>query len=420
MINGFFNIPQKFIDNNIELNLKFTKRHIDKYYYLIDKLYTTRYVDKKYCNLSEKNKILTKKKFIPLHAKFLSKILTPQYYKKILNDLINEKVIEENSQYIPLKKSRSYRLTEEYSNGPYLRIKCKNKKFYNKIFRIKGETCNILHKNIIKNIDTFHFDVINAQIYLNSQIQMNQITLNQYYSQKLIIDGISDIDNFSISMKTGRIFHKYSNLKKELRKFIYDDSQEPMVEVDIANSQPLMLSILLTGKVNNDLLNNFFNETIKSEITKIDPWEVKKYVDLTTNGIFYPYLAIEFSYDLDDIKKKFITFLFSPSNWSSKFKEKFRSEFPDITLLLDKLKQVNYKYLAILLQSIEAIFIINNICPKLLAKQINFIPIHDSFYVPDRHKNEVSEILIDTFKELYGINLSLKYKTNNMESKNGI
>ena len=83
-------------------------------------------------------------------------------------------------------------------------------------------------------------------------------------------------------------------------------------------------------------------------------------------------------------------------------------------------KQVNYKYLAILLQSIEAIFIINNICPKLLAKQINFIPIHDSFYVPDRHKNEVSEILIDTFKELYGINLSLKYKTNNMESKNGI
>jgi len=347
---------------------------------------------------------------IILNAQHLSKILTTKLYKKILDDLLRAKVIEKNNHYLPGKKSRSYRLTDAYINCTYRKIECGNINFSNKIYKLKEITLSPIHKEIKNNLKDFHFDFESAIKLLESQYGSGELNNHQYIQQKIVIENINDRGYLTVSKKTGRIFHNFTNLKKEYRKFIYIPSGEPLIEVDISNSQPLFFSALLSGNVNISNFNFQNNQTRFEYLYKADQCEKDKFTYFATEGILYPYLSIEVAEDLDSLKKNVFSVLFSKPHWISSFKSSFSHEFPSITKFIDEFKKENHSDFAILLQSLESNFIIQNVAPKLLEMKINFIPIHDSFLVPEAKTARVVNVMKTTFLEKYNLPLTIKFK----------
>jgi hypothetical protein len=420
-----FNVPVTIFEDNIVSKFSLGRKHIDKYYYVIDKLYTDWLINKQYSSHSNLNKILSRKKFIPLHAKYLANVLTPQHYKIVLTDLINDGVIEPNNQYIPGKKSRSYRLKERYSNCSYRRIKCTDTKFSEKLHKLKETSLSQLHKNIESNLHNFNLDFEKASVQLEFKYKSNQITDQQYTHRKLSLEGIYDfnnytVSNYTVSQKTGRAFHHYSNLKKELRSYITYDLKGKLTEVDVKNSQPLFLSPLLIKENSIKKLDFYGYVCTLSSHYCLDPYETEKYISLTTNGRLYNYLSNASNLDREKVKKNLMPFLFGPTYYQSKIIQIFRYEFPTITRFINEIKKGDHSKLAILLQNLEANYILEIAAPKLLERKIPFIPIHDSFLVPEEFAYEVKKILVDTFYEKYKLPITIDFKKYGDQSSGGL
>src|SRR5208337_2827125 len=96
----------------------------------------------------------------------------------------------------------------------------------------------------------------------------------QRSAQVAMIQRIKDGDFFSIPDRYGRFHSNLTNLKKTLRPFLrYRDSE--LVNLDIANSQPMVFCLLLVKLLsNNGRLNNLidykFSESSNAYAIDID------------------------------------------------------------------------------------------------------------------------------------------------------
>ena len=79
---------------------------------------------------------------------------------------------------------------------------------------------------------------------------------NAYYCQMNLIDRLFDNDEFTfpIDKNGNRIYTNFSNLKKDLRKFIIFDD-DSLVELDIKNSQFQFLTIYLQNEYTKESSN---------------------------------------------------------------------------------------------------------------------------------------------------------------------
>lgn len=397
-----------YIPKNLNLG---AEKHRDKYYYILTQIYYGRIFDKR----------IGKSSFISLNGQFLHKVLGG-YYINYLRWLIDSGIIESDRRYEPNKKSIGYRFTEKYRNEKFRKVEITNKRLIEKIDKLKVQyeqsITNPALIYLIKCLKSIKLDYDGANNWIEQNI--SELSNYEYSNATGSIDLLySNDSHFTVSSLSGRFYSTVTNLKRELRPFLRYDGQT-LVEVDIANSQPFFLNFLLIEYYsnNNSIINSMSNINNISYDTRNNlPDDSRKYIDLTSKGVFYEYLMETFSYygDRDKFKKMLFARVYYNDTMKGGREEwfLFQELFPSVAEVITHHKKENYKNLSIMLQRAESDMMIYKIVPKLIENKIFALTIHDSYLVYLKESETVKKIILEEFNNDYGLSPKVRIKGGN-------
>lgn len=194
---------------------------------------------------------------------------------------------------------------------------------------------------------------------------------------------------FKRNTTNNRLDSNLTSLPSYLRKHII--APEPLVNVDIKNSQPFFLYAVL-----------------KDDLT-IEASELTKFGELVMNGKLYEYMIEKYDESFGKVKTrkemKTLVFrvLFSKIERRQPEKIFFRSVFPSIMEFVDSTNQKENNVLAILLQKKEAYCVLDVVMPRL--KELGIVPltIHDSFVCFQNEAEMLKKTFNDEMFKLLGI-----------------
>lgn len=382
------------------------KKHADKYNYVLHSIYVARKIDKRYTSSS----------YIPLSSKILGKVTHSRMCKSLLDFWISEGVIECDNQYIVGEKCKGYRFTVAYREEPVKYIAIKDFKFKAKITKRKclymdrldlsNPTLSFLHNNLM----SVRIDMIGALKHTHQLFKVSDEYEDKFNQYCISIHEFAQGNYFFTRDIIGnRVHNNFVNFPKSLRPFIYLETGEQLVNLDISNSQPLMLCVLL-------------KEYYKEKTTPID---VTKYIDDCQQGIFYESFAKSSGISLES-RKKFKEKLFADVFFGknevcvrSKAYKSLLEHYPNIASFINEYKRKDYKSLAIALQRVESEIIIDDVIGNLASTyhpdDFFALTIHDSITTVSGNADEVMSLMQDAFNKR-GIKASIKSEFFELET----
>lgn len=381
--------------------------------------------------------------YIPLSSKILQKNIfgKPLLNINIIDFLIRNNIIirNPNKKYKPNEYSFEYRLNNEFILSHYNKEKITDKTLLSNLSnKTNIDFTNSLMIIIKNNLGEVQIDIVKALNLLNDKINSggknnnniynssllsyvtpfskNLYFIDNYFNELLLLDYIKDDDNkkeiienwyINISMileedfymtrsdGSGRIFTNLTSIPRELRECIYIKDNEKLCEIDISNSQPFLFNKFLLENFNyeDDIFGDKYND-------------VKLYIDQTSKGILYDDLIKLWDYkdDRNLFKKEFFGTIFYckvTSNFRYEYSKKFSELYPNVMELIIKMKEGNYKNLAIQLQKIESDIMIFKVCYRLSkeAPGVWFATIHDSIMCEKKDKEFILMIVKEEFNK---------------------
>ncbi|MDR7130676.1 putative acyltransferase (DUF342 family) [Algoriphagus sp. 4150] len=354
------------------LEIGVTKRHINdhlvKYFYLIDKMYTFQVFNKnrEYCRLS---------------SILLGSLLGKDYYKPIINNLINAGIIQlikNHRNFGDIKESKAYRLVNENVDFFVLAFSATDFKFVDKIInervkRIEKDTQTLSRLfRTLSNIETSHID----QTCLSANELMFLHQLETYKFQ-------------TVGAKGKRVYNNFCNLPKSLRGCLRINN-ENLAFVDVVCSQMIFLASLVKSQLET--------QSITLENT------TNHFIQLVTDGKLYEHLATEFDLNRDEAKDGIFQMVFSSNKFQSKIKKSFKAQFPQVLTVMAQIKEKDHKVLSHLMQQKEAEVIFRALDSIEYSKEV--LSVHDSLYAGKSDLKTISDALIKSF-QVEGINATI-------------
>jgi hypothetical protein len=396
-------VPEK-VHKKIKTSSFKNKEHL---YVICDMLYrvtTMRKEDTDYSN-----------KYIDIPASYIRDIITDgDNYQIAKNYLIDHKIIECDNHYSKIDgKALGYRFTKD-NISKLIPVEIKKPTLINRIVENRNKRNNFVNKKytLYKEhfLNTFAIDHTAATIYINDLFdkeieKLNSNILaqdafrylkeyekltNQYNHLYISINAINDGQLYFSSNKTNnRIDNNLTSLKSELKRFII--SNHPLHQIDIVNSQPFLLSIILNEDKNASL----------------DAAELGKYTDWVTQGLFYENFKEEYQkiYNTDiereEIKPIMFCIFYSKNTSYKKEKAIFENIFPTIHQWIVEQKTKNHNTLAIKMQKFESAICIDQISLQLDLTGIKYYTIHDAWLVNKNDLKNTIRIVENCFLESY-------------------
>ena len=337
--------------------------------------------------------------FVPVNLELLESLISKAEASSILKKLLDNGVLETDGKYISGYKSTGYRLTPEYKAGKWSLIEIKDSKL-----NLKLDTKHSLNK---AKTD------LAGRGYQVCNYWMNELSINLRQAKSLINkfeeESIRDSYTLSSTMihekeffytvdKTaGRLHNNIANFPTPLRKYL-NINGNALWNVDIANSQPLFLGVLMINRQG------------------IDKTELEKYLQVCIDGQFYEKLAefAELDIDLTDykVRKEFKQKIFQGCLFDrnrkelSKWELIFQKAFPTIFNEVRNMKRKDYNSVAIALQREEAKFIFHtvDVIDRTLGRNtVPLLTIHDSIVSDEHNIFMVEQIMTEEFKNKYNI-----------------
>jgi len=412
-------LPTNFksdLDNYLLSNPPKFKYTNQQFYFLINYLITKHiikpkeeyhFMDKKYLssvigsNCSRYIRILKIGEFIISDKEFIPNVKSLKYklnlrandkiHKVIITDIkLSQKIIKR----LRLRKSHNNRLE------PFLRLM--NDKFMKLEFDYKGA-----NKWVKNNAETNKKELS----YLNSLIQLEDKRFRYFKRNKT----------------NKRLDTNLTNLKSELRYFLKDE----YISIDLKNSQPLLLGILINNLINNNkdlckylsisYLEKTFGLKVLKAIYKIRQKQENLkmatssvYLNSVLKGVFYDEFITRYleNFTRKEVKDIMFKVLFSKNQIGSGYKryipfenEKkiFEKVYPLVYDIVKNLKSKDNKTLPIYLQKLESYIFIDCIAKELIENNIIPLTIHDSIVVEPKYKKKTIEIMNIVFKRELGI-----------------
>lgn len=324
--------------------------------------------------------------------------------KESMDYLKDNKIIECDGIYSKDKgKSLGYKINDEYFSK-LIQVKVSKPTLTKKICSNINKEKNLVNDKLkkyksffLKNFRlnykkslNFISNSLNSSLCGTNSIQDNIKLINKYNHMYMAINAINDGDLFFRHNKTnGRIDTNLTNLKSDLKQFI---SISGMVQVDIVNSQPYILSLYLNSSLcsRNSIKNDF-----------------EKYINWTSKGVFYENFQKEYYtqkgklLSRKEIKDIMFCILYSKNQSYKKEKEVFKSIFPNVYDCIEKEKNTKHNQLAIKMQKLESEICIDIICQELDKNNINYFTIHDAWLVDKFDEIKVRQIVEDCFMKKY-------------------
>ena len=429
--------------------------------------------------------------FVPIHSRRIRHYFKD--YLSYLDYLIVTGIIICDRQYIVDERPREYKLAPEYENVlliPHY-YTCFNPISVNPIEElVYNEENNSFERNALldkeylswwykqKKIDIHPFAEKYSKNVWKSKIGINDSDHSKWdisdkwdvekhcYPRKdpklqynAVTQNINEIKIHHYKAKIDANVHRLSsvltNIQSEYRNYMTYDGQE-LVAIDIKNSQPYLLCLLLNKEFwmeNSALPININNlspniqrlyktppeilSTIQGFFELVNITEFQEYINLVASGMLYE-IIIEIAKQIrkstklnrKKAKKNLLTFFYSAnkddiegvSRRTYIIEKVFREKFPTIMRLIRLIKN-NYEGTAInntynrfsrLLQSVESEIVLNRCCKRIWDEGHHKVPIftiHDSIATTYEYQDYVKRIMEDELTKAVGVKPTLKIET---------
>jgi hypothetical protein len=312
-------------------------KHIWKLYYILTVIYRGRW---------NKENEEDDYNYTLINIKMLRQVVGDKFASEAIHLLIRLGIIVTDRHYIPGHKSKGYRFTKEYDNC-FQALDAGNAAqvpphILDRIPRINLKTRE--HRFLFKNLKniTLHKSV-NDWL---AQFKPKSLRQGDYYTRSVEFINAKDWSFFYDNV-TGRVFNNVTSLPKLLRPYLLFDGQ-PVVEIDVANCQPLLLLSLYS---------------------EADYEEREKFKTKVLGGEFYEFLngLLKKPYpERGMIKTAVYKRILFGSLKQKKYNlyKAFAAQFPILDKKIDAIKAARYQELARILQTLEADIIINGVVKR--------------------------------------------------------
>lgn len=357
--------------------------------------------------------------FCQLKWEYLTKIIPRSIWRDLYNTLDSKAIIETDLIVSAGEKCRGYKLSEKYRQTH--RIICTDTKFCRKIWKLEDRNNKnkiAIHHWLQNKFDSLKFDLEKAEPIIQSLKPDDLRTTVEDHHQNMadLCKKFKNKDHWFTTCKVGRFHTPITNLPTELRCCITSQN-EHLVNIDLANSQPLLLGMIARqyyssyrhrsrfideciGRVKSTYNKFTVNQKIIDDLT---PNDVVKYIKVCEKGIFYESM-MENNDSRDKFKVKFFEVLFGKIDKDRKniLCNRMRTLYPSVLKVLEELKKKDYKKSSYVLQNYEATLFIGIICKRIMEEKpnINIYTIHDSLLVFPRDVQYVKNIIIEEFNIL--------------------
>ncbi|GAA4289848.1 hypothetical protein [Aestuariibaculum suncheonense] len=420
----------------------------------VDKL---KYIINLILKASQYDKDLLLEEFQPVSSRSLKVI---RNYRKYIDYLIDEGVIETNEHYIVGKKSKGYKITKKLRGGLKLtEIKDFTLKKYvketdGKHSSIRG--LNYLNKwyndklaldyELMLNFHLEEFIIKRAKKSLRDYDMLKKKYKLPYNQYKHAVIGIMKLKQGSYSLKRDSNVRRYhtvlTNMRGLTRNALSYDGEE-LVSIDIKNSQPYLSILLLDSSFwigilkaenekikieqkskakiqQNNLLFNHLPTNLTKQLTNIMcrkiaetllNTEVSAYSEFVVNGELYEYLVEVFKSDLvlqeysrKHVKDEVFRMMFSGNRYSSNTKKIFAQHFPEVHKVFTIIKSKDKSLLPRLLQAVESYLVIDVIAKRISIEhpEAPIFTIHDSTATTQAFVRPVTQIMKHELKSAIG------------------
>lgn len=311
-------------------------------------------------------------------------------YAKQIELLKIHGVVIINDKYEPKKFSKSYRVDTSFMTNSYTSVLVNFKKLY-KDQIIKEEWIKKFpnHRSQIEQVYLTKIDLPRYVEWIEKNIGISlpkkttkegktkHRTLTVEVSLRYINDALKinqGVIWFAIPDNTGRFYTSLTSLTNTAKPF-FRLKGRPVVEIDINNCQPLLLSTIV---------------------------DHPKYKRDCENGVFYDKLAKELNMERKDVKVPAFKYIFFNDKElkSGMLYESMEKIYPGLISQINNIK-TNSK-LAIQLQKIEADIFVNHLA---LIGMDNILR-HDSIFVYEENVEDMKRVIKTAFWKI-GLNVEL-------------
>lgn len=242
-----------------------------------------------------------------------------------------------------------------------------------------------VRKKLVDNLYDVNLDTDNAINYIQNLRDNREIDFNKWQRNIISLESIGCRNIFFKFDEYGRMHTNFTILKKYIRENYITIDNQKIAEVDLPNSQPLFLAVLMKKTLTPKKL--------------IHP-EISRYIELVDKGLLYEELMNKSGiHDRKLIKTMVYTVLFGTNSKNGNTKKEnlmFHKVFPTVFKFITdyKKKNKNYKKLSHILQNMESEFIFNTVIKHIMNTnpKIKMFTIHDSIITTIEHKDTVRKI----------------------------
>lgn len=259
---------------------------------------------------------------------------------------------------------------------------------------------------------------------------------DQYKFGKSKVDSLKAGDiECVVDDNVGRMHTLLTNINSKLRNLITFKGQS-LVSIDIKNSQPYMATLLFNRGFYDNLYLNInikYNKHTSNKHTPLSSLMLVEIENMIDNEDVILYKSLVGKIDIqqedlytymlekckedglpftkrEEVKKVIFEVFFTSNRHSSPAKRLFANLFPSVDKLFRIIKAGEHEQLPLLLQRIEAYFMLG-VITKRIAKECPTAPlftIHDSIATTVEHVEKVEAIMHEELTSLVGIAPKLK------------
>lgn len=403
--------------------------------------------------------------FVPLKFDYLREVIPDRIIVPLKNALIAEKVIECDGHYIEGRKSLGYRLGEKHWKARLIRVAVGDEATAKKIRAVRRAK----YKKVRLDVHCWLRSQF-KRLEVDQPLALSLLSGHRRFELvKIPIDQIAYKETEFGPCRYGRVHSSLTRSSRRIRPALHV-SGESLVMLDVANSQPLFMALLVINyrKQGNKTfgyvtfaknstnqykdIDKILEETISSfnpiqviststsflpayttriasrkeeqslteqdiETTGCLPQDIsvnrdflskdeQHFVTLCEQGKLYRTLKNE----MEDremplrhwVKTEMFEVLFGSNRLKSRLKDIFEETFPGVAEVIRVHKTKDYRFLPRLLQNIEANFVINGVCRRIMTEipDAPVYTIHDSILTTRPFVEPIRQIMVEDFARL--------------------
>jgi hypothetical protein len=369
------------------------------------------------------------------------------YATRAVKWLIDERIWECDGKWVVGEKAMWYRLMDQHAKGSTVRAPIVKSRSAARIMRLEGKSIDRtdwlpVHFALQRWLRELEIDYAQALDWVDRQ------TGRREFFARLAVEAISD-RNFRLKVcQFGRVHSNVSNLASTLRRCLRWRG-EPLVEIDVRNTQPLLIAHLAlraaTGELtiedqrlmgrshdakrgegrgseassgkHNPYVGTFFGQPklLCVKDTHGVPDDLIDLISLCERGQFYEEMAAEVWKDdglnRDSIKGISVWLLFDHTMPTLPYWRELEGKFPTFAKHIAALKALDYRTTACAAQRFESLIMIRGACAELMYDhpQVPIWTVHDSIMTTREHLDTARAVILAEFGR-YGITPTLQIK----------